>query len=638
MKEFLKKRILLLVSLVVFTVFFVPDIYSQQNWSIISRPTNQSLWRCSFVDTLNGWAVGDSGLIMRTSNGGYNWTMQNSKLNAYMVSVFFLNNRLGWAVGWGLDPNFFGTYILTTTNGGVVWDTARYPVYDVYVKDIVFLDSLTGYIGGVPGIFHKTTNGGLNWTKCNLDSNIASGFPVNRFRFLNSRIGIAVGGAIDIAGVIWKTTNYGQFWSSAIVAPEPINDIKLFDSVNYLAVGGDYEYGASVLKTTNGGVNWVYKTLEMYGIPRALAFRTNSEGWAPMGYLPNFIMTTDVGSTWSILDSPDTTKIFDLVFKSSSFGIGVCSYGYVIKYFSSPAFSVAGNVKYNDNNQPVTSGMVKAFKLDKSSGHVVVLDSAMIQPDGTYTLGKVPKDSVNIGVFPNSTPPNDWVITYYPSTIYWQEAAVLYPTGNLNDINIRAIRLLNTVANNSVNGKIMQHNSIITENIKDAVVYAKNGDAFVRCTVSDANGVYHLLSLPSGNIKIIVNRLGYKSDSTMVVVTPTSNIDSVNFYLHKIYIGINKTGNNIPSDYKLYQNYPNPFNPSTKIKFVLPKNSFTTLKVFDVLGREVALLVNEKLDAGEYEINFSINNFPAKQFPSGIYFYRIQAGDYAETKKMILLK
>ncbi len=86
-------------------------------------------------------------------------------------------------------------------------------------------------------------------------------------------------------------------------------------------------------------------------------------------------------------------------------------------------------------------------------------------------------------------------------------------------------------------------------------------------------------------------------------------------------------------NFLLEQNYPNPFNPSTRIRYSIPNSEFVTLKVFDVLGNEVARLVNEDKPAGSYEINFS-----ASQLSSGLYFYTISAGNFVETKKMILLR
>jgi hypothetical protein len=96
----------------------------------------------------------------------------------------------------------------------------------------------------------------------------------------------------------------------------------------------------------------------------------------------------------------------------------------------------------------------------------------------------------------------------------------------------------------------------------------------------------------------------------------------------------------MPDKFSLYQNYPNPFNPSTIIEFVIPKSSFVNLRVYDVLGNEVAILVNEEKPTGNYEIELDASSLPdgKVRLSSGIYFYKLQTGEYSETKKMILLK
>ncbi len=91
----------------------------------------------------------------------------------------------------------------------------------------------------------------------------------------------------------------------------------------------------------------------------------------------------------------------------------------------------------------------------------------------------------------------------------------------------------------------------------------------------------------------------------------------------------------IPERFSLEQNYPNPFNPVTVIRYSLRENRFVTLKVFDVRGNEIATLVNEKQNKGNYNYQFSTVNY---QLSSGVYFYRLAAGDFIETKRMILLK
>jgi hypothetical protein len=88
-----------------------------------------------------------------------------------------------------------------------------------------------------------------------------------------------------------------------------------------------------------------------------------------------------------------------------------------------------------------------------------------------------------------------------------------------------------------------------------------------------------------------------------------------------------------PFNYGLEQNYPNPFNPSTTIEYSIPQSGLVTLKVFNVLGKEVATLVNAQNDAGNHKVEFD-----ASGLNSGVYFYKIESGSFAETKKMILLK
>ncbi len=88
-----------------------------------------------------------------------------------------------------------------------------------------------------------------------------------------------------------------------------------------------------------------------------------------------------------------------------------------------------------------------------------------------------------------------------------------------------------------------------------------------------------------------------------------------------------------PNEYVLYQNYPNPFNPSTNIQYAISSKQFVTLKVYDILGNELATLINEVKPAGTYEVTWNAVNLP-----SGVYFYQLKAGNFTATKKLLLLK
>ncbi len=96
---------------------------------------------------------------------------------------------------------------------------------------------------------------------------------------------------------------------------------------------------------------------------------------------------------------------------------------------------------------------------------------------------------------------------------------------------------------------------------------------------------------------------------------------------------VNVEMSSLPTEYTLMQNYPNPFNPSTRIAYTLPFQSQVELKIYDVLGREIASLVNKEQPAGNYNVEFN-----SAELPSGVYLYRIQAGEFSQVRKMILIK
>jgi len=96
---------------------------------------------------------------------------------------------------------------------------------------------------------------------------------------------------------------------------------------------------------------------------------------------------------------------------------------------------------------------------------------------------------------------------------------------------------------------------------------------------------------------------------------------------------VNDKENYLPTNFALQQNYPNPFNPATVINYSLPRSNMVSIRVYDVIGNEIANLVNEEKPAGRYSVNFNASNLS-----SGVYFYRMQAGSFVETKKLILLK
>jgi hypothetical protein len=129
-----------------------------------------------------------------------------------------------------------------------------------------------------------------------------------------------------------------------------------------------------------------------------------------------------------------------------------------------------------------------------------------------------------------------------------------------------------------------------------------------------------------------------------ILGNPTSIVfDPGNWILKNNTIVTEVEDLDIPLQFSLEQNYPNPFNPSTTIEYTIPEGGFVTLKIFDILGKEVATLVNEQNDAGKHKVEFSAKGGSASggdayDLKSGVYFYRIESGSFIETRKLVLLK
>lgn len=447
-------------KLIFFLIIFISinrPCLSQGNWTELTPITDWNLRAVFFIDSLTGWACGDFGTIIKTTDGGESFSLQNSNIQSFIFDIFFKDKNHGFAVS--LKDDFpFGTKILSTTDGGSTWTTQNYPLNNFFFNSIYFVDSLVGFMGGTTIV--RTSNGGETWNEVQIDSNLISVLPVEEFRFYNNQLGFACGGFLDVAGVVWRTTDSGLNWIATGVGPDPVFNINVLDSLNIVALAGDPEglFGVGHILSSDGGETWSFTTLDFFGLALGSDFRDKSEGWYAAGY--HFLYTSDSGINWIKIPADSNKLVYDLIFTDEN-----------------TAFAVG------------------------DSGQV------------------------------------------------WR----------------------------------------------------------------------------------------YKNYVTNIEREETTS----------------------PDNFILYQNYPNPFNPTTKIKYTIPSavmlNSFqhpdtetpnqvrddnmVTLKIFDILGNEIATLVNEQQPAGTYEVEFNSQQFTnKKQLPSGVYFYRLNAGSFIQTKKLILLK
>ncbi|MER3524799.1 MAG: hypothetical protein C4326_12310 [Ignavibacteria bacterium] len=324
-----------LLGFMLLMVFSSPLLRAQMDWSVLPPPTTKLLYKLSFRDSLRGWVAGFNGTILRTTNGGLTWQEQNSGITNDIHKIFMLNDRLGWALAHEQfvdTATWYGTKILKTTNGGQVWTNEQYPKSGEFFNAVFFLDSLRGWLAGEFGHMVRTTDAGIHWIPVVTDSSPNTQWSLVNVKFFTPRYGFAMGGRIDIIGVVWRTTDGGIHWRTDQVSPEPAHDMVMLDSLHLVAMVGDMDYGASMIRTRNGGQTWQYTFLNIFGLPQALSFRTRNEVWAPLGFVGQMMYSLDTAHTWTALDTPFRRPVYDLVFTDSLTGYAVGDSGTVLKF------------------------------------------------------------------------------------------------------------------------------------------------------------------------------------------------------------------------------------------------------------------------------------------------------------------
>lgn len=315
---------------------------------------------------------------------------------------------------------------------------------------------------------------------------------------------------------------------------------------------------------------------------------------------------------------------------------------------------VSGNVNYVGGPN-VISGVAKSVRYDTYTRGIIYYDSSQVQPDGSYQV-RIPKDKpARIIIYSDDEdlPTFSYIPTYYPATIYWENATIINQSTNGTGFDVEVERITNPTTNTgSISGKVFLdytppgYTNANNLDIKSgAIVYARIDSSWKAFGISNRFEDYTLGNLPAGSYQLIVNRLGYTTQvKNNVVLATGQQLTNINFTLTISDGGsVNISGNTtiIPDNYNLLQNYPNPFNPVSKIKFELPVKGIVNLKVYNTAGQLVSELLNEQvLSAGVYTAEFDGGNLA-----SGVYFYRLEvlsesSGvlEFSGSKKMILIK
>lgn len=612
------------------------------NWNEIKWKPGTELTAVFFTNADSGWVVGKQGIIFQTTDGGESWIDQGINGEIYgNVDVFFINNNVGWIVA----DAYWGSTILRTTDGGQhwAWHKPSPPVYALL--SIYFTDSDIGWTVSGFGMILKTTDGGVTWTTLDtIKTEEGFGQTLNSIHFVNNNIGWIVGND----GFILRTIDGGENWIYQISSTsEHLCAVAFADTEVGCAIGGNGE----ILKTINGGENWVSQRDENYWFS-SIYFIDENTGWA-VGDKGIILHTEDGGTNWFKQHHQDSLLLSSIyaINNQNVFAVGSVIKGYSIYDRSGIIFRTTnGGQTWSKQPFDTLYGFNSITFVNDSIGWISGTESLLKTYDKGITWHKVPLE----------TEPPGGKIQFINENVGWIGGTLKTVDGGKNWFpQIIPITSLNSFY-------------FINTEVGWAAASYNGSNNILKTTDGGENWTLYSITPPGYNFSIqFINETtgwisGYSNSirsSIIIKTTDGGNIwydqQSPATNLSYIYLinettgwavgdGILKTNDgggivsvkeekilksNLPDQIELFQNYPNPFNPSTTIHFKIFRSGYVLLKIYDFLGREVDTLVNEKKEVGEYKILWN-----AKGLPSGMYLYRLQAKDFTETKKLILLR
>lgn len=591
---------------------------------------------------------------------GTSWASLGQGLsgNAYAVAVY--NNELYVGGDFTSAGGVSYTTYIAKWNGSA-WSTVGTGLNDEVTSFAVYNDQLI--VGGkfnIAGSYNIARWNGSSWLAMSNGTNE----DVNALTVWNSMLVVAgrfttAGG--NSAGKIakWNGTNWSTI--NGATFNDEIFSVGIYD--NLLYAGGKFTTGGGVqanylvcfynnqwVKVANGVEDRIYSILYynhsmIVGGQQKFAYNTTDSVYT------NRISIFD-GTRWSGFSTGMNDKVNAVIEGPGGEIIAAGEFttaggrvaNRIAVWDTLQQVSISGTVKYRGSSLPVTAGYVKAVRVDLNTRQVLVVDSARISSSGNYTMTKVRRqDTLDIIAFPGDISPIlDFVPTYYPSTPYWEGATRIFVNSNLSNIDVLVDTANAVTATGRINGQVILNytppgfigSGLGLDFKSSAIVYAKLNGAYKNFGITNNYQMYSISSLPAGNYEVFANRLGYSSDTIIVTVTQGGTVENVNFVLkpRNEPSGIDP-GIELVKDFKLNQNYPNPFNPSTTIEFTLDKPGLVSLKIYNILGMEVASFYNEKLNSGNHMLKWN-----AIGYSSGVYYYKLSFNGVEESKSMILIK
>jgi photosystem II stability/assembly factor-like uncharacterized protein len=479
-----------------------------------------------------------------------------------------------------------------------------------HLSSVDFVDAETGYAAGAFGVILKTTNGGASWELLNS----GTGLSFSDIHFVSGNSNVVmdnIGWAVGENGAIFKTEDGGTVWTQQASGTSSWLNCVYFCDANVGWVGGS---NGVILKTTNGGTTWSPVESGTTSTIENGCFMNPSVGYlvAQSGAV---LKSVNAGSSWNLMPANTPTQLNAVCFTSPMIGWVAGQGGKIAK-------TVDGGASWVDQPSGTTRNLNSIEFANPDTGWAVG-DNGTIQMTsngGATWSNQISTTTNNIRSVYFSDPQHGWAVGLNSTILeYAVVHALPVQLASFSASVVGASVRLNWMTISEVNN----FGFYVERSLNSSSGFERLPNSFVA-----GNGT---TNVPRTYSFIDQNPLGGNTFYRLQQI----DLDGTIHYTEPVLVhGVTGVGNEgTPVAFALKQNYPNPFNPTTTIEFSVPTASFVSLKVYDMLGQEVAVIVGEELSRGTYA-----KTFIGDGLASGVYLYKLSAGSLSATRRFTLSK